>query len=69
MSPSSETGAELGDGLAGDDDVDLVAAGKFELDIHQREAAAIGGHEGELVVLEGKKNAVEHVARLVGRDA
>ena len=51
-----------------DDDVGFVAARKFELDVDHREAAAIGRDQRELVFLEAEENAVEDVARLIGRD-
>ena len=50
------------------DDVRFVAARKFEIDVDHREPAPVGRDEGELVVLETEEDAVENVARFVGRD-
>ena len=50
------------------DDVGFVAAREFELDIDHRQAASIGRDQREFVFLEAEEDAVEHVARLVGRD-
>ena len=43
-----------------------MAARKFQFDFHHGEAAPIGGHQRELVVLETEQDAVEHVAGLIG---
>ena len=45
-----------------------MAVGKFQVAVKKRQAAAIRGHERELVLLEGKKDPVEHIAGLINRD-
>ena len=54
--------------LAGMMTLASLAGGDLHGQIDHRQPAAVGGHEGQLALLEGTQDAVEHVARLVGRD-
>ena len=56
------------DRLGRNNDVRFVTARKFQLDVEHGQPPSIGGHEGEFVFFETEQDAVQDVARFIGRD-
>ncbi len=59
---------QLGDALGRHDDLGLLSRRKFDVDIDQRQPAAVGGHHGELVFPKREKDAVENVTSFIRGD-
>src|SRR5207244_8545277 len=50
------------------DNVGFVAAREFEFDVEHGKSPTVGGNQCEFILLEAKKNSIEHVARFVRRN-
>src|ERR1043165_7791846 len=59
---------EFIDAFRRDDDVDFLAAGKLRFQIEECQPATISGDHGELVLLERKEDAVQHVTGFIRRN-
>ena len=54
--------------LRRDDHIRFVRGGKLEVGVDHCESASVGRHQRHLAIAERGKNAVEHIAGLIGRD-